>query len=867
MGPAGWVLTGAASREAALSDNSDTSYVTGASNDVVLLMGFGTFTLPALAQVRSITSRARIQTPTGTGAVIIETRSANDAIWGTGSKAGTATITTQSFNVSTTGPGGAPNPWSQADIDGIRMALYGNAVYDPSRVMEIYLDVLYNERPVTTVSGPTGAQATSAPIASWIYLDPEGDLQALYHVKVYPSTIYTLPGFDPATSSGATVDFPTGTGAGTSHQLPSLGIGTYRAYVRTSDVGASGAFGVFAAGADFTVATPPAVPLITAVTPETAANRMAVSLTGRDNQLTRTQAGAESGALAWLANTNCTIVYSQTAALEGLASIRMTATAGGDMSMRTWSGAFADGIPVKVGATYAGLASFSRGVATARSVRVKLEWRDSAGTVLGGTVTGASATEPASGFIQASASGVAPTGAVWGVLYAEVLAAGAAELHYVDQMSFAPETLTTWTRGGLVQERGNLADTFTRADSAVSLGTAETVDVVESGAWTANLGTWGIVSNRAYLVTTTASGTATLATSFIMDGVVEADITLSPTALRSVVGLVFRANSSTENLSARLRLLSGVNAVELYQRVGAADTLVAAFNSAGLVASTTYRLRVAFYGPRVRVYLDNVLRIDYTILTADLTFFTSSNDNRAGLFISAGAALDDGGSRIDNFSLHQPKTQVVALERSLDSGLTWALVRGAQAVVLADIGQVGTAYDYEVPRDTVVTYRARVGASEDGFSFFSAYSTPVTGGPLTSDGLSWLKNPSNPALSVSLCLVAETLEVSSSEDQGVFYAEGRQFPIINSGTIRGETMSLELAFANDAAFDAFEVLRRRQEPLLFQTVFGDDGLDQYWLRLGNRRSRPHTTHVAAMAKEQLRTVRVDAIEVASPAVV
>lgn len=50
-------------------------------------------------------------------------------------------------------------------------------------------------------------------------------------------------------------------------------------------------------------------------------------------------------------------------------------------------------------------------------------------------------------------------------------------------------------------------DTFTRADSASSLGTADT-----GQAWSSVVGTWGITSNRGYPVTASGTGTAAVDT-------------------------------------------------------------------------------------------------------------------------------------------------------------------------------------------------------------------------------------------------------------------------------------------------------------------------------------------------------------------
>lgn len=75
------------------------------------------------------------------------------------------------------------------------------------------------------------------------------------------------------------------------------------------------------------------------------------------------------------------------------------------------------------------------------------------------------------------------------------------------------------------------ADSFTRADSASTLGTSE----VGGKTWTANTGTWGVSSGAAYTVTGASADIASIDTS-ITDMQVEGKLTYSGTQ----PGLVFR---------------------------------------------------------------------------------------------------------------------------------------------------------------------------------------------------------------------------------------------------------------------------------------------------------------------------------------
>ena len=80
------------------------------------------------------------------------------------------------------------------------------------------------------------------------------------------------------------------------------------------------------------------------------------------------------------------------------------------------------------------------------------------------------------------------------------------------------------------------SDTFTRADSTTTLGTAET-----GGAWTAHVGTWGISSNQAYCPTSAGLNIATVDTGY-SDGFVTVTVTgVSAAGQR----LVFRLSDSS----------------------------------------------------------------------------------------------------------------------------------------------------------------------------------------------------------------------------------------------------------------------------------------------------------------------------------
>lgn len=151
-------------------------------------------------------------------------------------------------------------------------------------------------------------------------------------------------------------------------------------------------------------------------------------------------------------------------------------------------------------------------------------------------------------------------------------------------------------------------DTFTRANSSTSLGTADT-----GQAWTAHTGTWGITSNAAYLVTSSGESVATLDC-----GLSDIDFSVSYSGRTDDLGIVFRAIDASNWL---LVYSNPGGGVETWQRVaGSYSQLHAAAGSAG--ASGT--LRVVTSGTSINVYLDG--SVLYSVTTSQF-----QTETRVGL--------------------------------------------------------------------------------------------------------------------------------------------------------------------------------------------------------------------------------------------
>lgn len=220
-------VVGAASTNAATSDNTDAGYVHGVSGPN-FHVGFGTSTIPAGSVVSTFKVRARARW----GASPATLWSASPQVAGVGTSGALTTPLTASFADYV----GAPVGYSltQAQVDALSVlcgvAAGGAGDFD---VSELYLDILYATQPTVSVSAPTGTlTSTNSPTVAWGY-NPgtDGGAQTQYRVRTFTAAQYGAGGFDPATSV-ATHDTGVVLGAATSAVVgPLPNATTHRSYV------------------------------------------------------------------------------------------------------------------------------------------------------------------------------------------------------------------------------------------------------------------------------------------------------------------------------------------------------------------------------------------------------------------------------------------------------------------------------------------------------------------------------------------------------------------------------------------------------------------------------------------------------------
>lgn len=215
-------LTGAASAHAALSDNSDASYVTfdPAEEAVVDL---GDLTLPGGAVVKTATVKVRYSDGT------FEARLAS-----TGAVTSYLAPVGGGFTPSTLA-GQAQVGWTDAHADAARISVKGITT-TPVKVYEVYGDIRYVVQPVPTVTAPTGTVTnTNLPTTTWTdVLDSDGGGQTHFEVKIFSAAQYGAGGFDPATSTPTVSSGITASSALLWQATANLANATYRSYVRVA---------------------------------------------------------------------------------------------------------------------------------------------------------------------------------------------------------------------------------------------------------------------------------------------------------------------------------------------------------------------------------------------------------------------------------------------------------------------------------------------------------------------------------------------------------------------------------------------------------------------------------------------------------
>ena len=458
---------GAGSVHAALSDNSDSTYITRTSTTVPASYEaeFGTQTLASTERVAFVNLRARATIGT-TGSIelslgVITDRNGRAVSYSVPfTKANTLALTTLDTALKlTTAPNG--QAWNQTLIDNLVVKFADNATVSGDRagLYELFIDVVTTTQPTLTVTNPSGTITdTTFPSVTWTYADADGDSQNAYEIKVFDSATYSAGTFNPNTSTPAVqTGVVTSSNDGQTLEADLADGTTYRAYVRVAQLlNGSNYFSEWAFS-QFTIdVDAPATPLITAFFDE---NVGAVTLTvfGRTNALSPNQASLETNTTGWAAVTNCAIARSTAQASIGSASLEITASSSGDAVASTTT---ATKFAVTANQEFSALADFRAGTTT-RSVAVGIRYLTSTGSTIS-TTFGTSVSATSSAFVTANATVLAPPSATDAQVFVRITSAGSSEVFYVDKIAFHAGDTPVFTRGGF----GNFFFDVERSDDS-----------------------------------------------------------------------------------------------------------------------------------------------------------------------------------------------------------------------------------------------------------------------------------------------------------------------------------------------------------------------------------------------------------------
>lgn len=266
-----------------------------------------------------------------------------------------------------------------------------------------------------------------------------------------------------------------------------------------------------------------------------------------------------------------------------------------------------------------------------------------------------------------------------------------------------------------------VTDTFNRADSASSLGTAS--DGIH--AWTARTGTWGISSNQAYSPSIGSGPGYTGSVATVNAGTGDGFLRLTLPTMRSTVdgaGIVFRYTDTSNFWVARYAFTS-VQVHILKIEAGSLSTFASAAFAAATAADGE-RLMVELNGTSINLYVEDQLLISTTS-----SFNQTASDH--GLF------LTQTGTRLDDLSITvaDPTAALTTIVTDTfnradsassmgtsDSGHTWTALQhtwGISSNTAYDTSSSsdGTCYVDSSNADCVLQVTLSTFSSKAGFTF------------------------------------------------------------------------------------------------------------------------------------------------------
>ncbi len=174
-------------------------------------------------------------------------------------------------------------------------------------------------------------------------------------------------------------------------------------------------------------------------------------------------------------------------------------------------------------------------------------------------------------------------------------------------------------------------------------------------------------------------------------------------------------------------------------------------------------------------------------------------------------------------------SQYYDIHRSDDDGVIYSGIRNGEDIT-PNASYVGTAVDYEAPRDTVAYYRCRaVGVDASSQEFPSAWGT-VQQVLITNDETWWFKVIEEPEYNLGSVRVLADLDVTIDEPNTIFRPLGATRPIVVAGPLQGEDGIYNVKTITETEWDNFYLVLTHQGTLLVQDPTGT----QKYVRITDR---------------------------------
>jgi len=215
------------------SDDSDSTYldmeVDSGGGLFWSKVNLGTVSLPAGAVTKQLRTRVRARAEQGTSNVWCRTLLSTGFVL---SALDNRSVSTTITNIIAAY---VPVTMAQSQIDGLQIWLGVSDVFERTRGIEVFCDLIYATKPTVAVTAPTGTISTSNVAVEFTYTQgSDGGPQSRRHVKVFDAATVAGGGFSPDTSS-ALYDSGVVVSSIPAHFTDTLPDGTnHRCYVRAA---------------------------------------------------------------------------------------------------------------------------------------------------------------------------------------------------------------------------------------------------------------------------------------------------------------------------------------------------------------------------------------------------------------------------------------------------------------------------------------------------------------------------------------------------------------------------------------------------------------------------------------------------------